>query len=159
MKKLLTVVLAVCFVIPLVANDPEEMTTNFENGSGRWKGDGRVREDETGNHAYVLKKRGPNIEVATFEVEFPDSSAYEIHYRVRAMPDGSGIEMRRGVRKPNGSGGFSDLKLEPNGEWVQTKFNARGGESKNDLERTIRLIFHRGEGEIQIDDIKIQKVP
>ncbi|MDF1812426.1 MAG: hypothetical protein P1V20_09430 [Verrucomicrobiales bacterium] len=136
------------------AADPEDLNCDFEGGMDRWRGDGRLTTDESGNRVCVLKKTNDRKKEIAHKIELPGAVSFEIHYRVRAMPGSENVVLRRSVRNPRGAG-FSGAELKPDGKWVSQKFNAKGEEGQRESDRIIAITFHEGEGEIQIDDIKV----
>jgi hypothetical protein len=51
--------------------------------------------------------------------------------------------------------GFSGSELKPDGVWIDQSFSVKGAEGERLSDRVIAIVFHEGEGVIQIDDIKV----
>ncbi len=64
----------VCF-----ADEPKDLNCDFENGMDRWRGDGRLREDEKGNRVCMLKKTGTRREEITHKIRLPGNLTFDIH--------------------------------------------------------------------------------
>lgn len=136
------------------ADEAKDLNCDFESGMGKWRGDGRLRDDEKGNKVCQLKKQGSRRAEITHKIELPGDLAFDIHYRVRAMPGSTKVKVRHSVRNPKGAG-FVTRDLKADGQWVDMKFTAKAEEGERKSDRVIAIIFYEGEGLIQIDDIKV----
>ncbi len=137
------------------ADEPKDLNCDFENGMDRWRGDGRLREDEKGNRVCMLKKTGTRREEITHKIRLPGNLTFDIHYRVRAMPGGEKVRIRHAVKDLKGGAGFVTKDLVADGKWVEMKFGAKAAEGDRKSDRTVAIIFHEGKGVIEIDDIKV----
>ncbi len=137
-----------------LADDPKDLNCDFESGLNKWRGDGRLKDDEKGNKVCQLKKKGKRGAEITHKIELPGNLTFDIHYRVRAMPGSKNVKVRHSVRNPKGAG-FVTKDLKADGQWVDMKFSAKAAEGDRKSDRIIGISFHEGEGIIQIDDIKV----
>jgi len=137
-----------------LADDPKDLNSDFESGLGKWRGDGRLKTDEKGNKVCELKKKGKRTVEITHKIELPGNLAFDIHYKVRAMPGSKNVKLRRAVRNFGGAG-FSGGELVADGKWVEQKFVAKAGVGDRKSDRVIALVFLEGEGVVQIDDIRV----
>jgi len=137
-----------------LADDPKDLNCDFESGLNKWRGDGRLKDDEKGNKVCQLKKKGKRRAEITHKIELPGNLAFDIHYRVRAMPGSKKVRVRHSVRNPKGAG-FVTKDLNADGQWVDMKFSAKAAEGDRKSDRIIGIAFYEGEGVIQIDDIKV----
>ncbi|MFK5922811.1 MAG: hypothetical protein QM496_11585 [Verrucomicrobiota bacterium] len=136
------------------ADEPKDLNCDFESGMEKWRGDGRLKDDGKGNKVCQLKKKGSRRREITHKIELPGNLAFDIHYRVRAMPGSTNVKVRHSVRNPKGAG-FVTKDLKADGQWVDMKFSAKAAEGDRKSDRIIGITFHEGEGIIQIDDIKV----
>jgi len=137
-----------------LADDPKDLNCDFESGLGKWRGDGRLRTVEGGNKVCELKKKGKRTAEITHKIEIPGKLAFDIHYKVRAIPGSKNVKLRRAVRNAGGAG-FSGGELVADGKWVEQKFGVKAGAGDRKSDRIIALVFIEGEGIIQIDDIRV----
>lgn len=141
-------------VVVVFADEPQDLNCDFESGMKKWRGDGRLKEDEKGNKVCQLKKRGKRRAEITHKIELPGNLTFDIHYRVRALQGSKNVKVRHSVRNPKGAG-FVTKDLEADGKWVNMKFGAKAAEGDRKSDRIIAITFYEGEGIIQIDDIKV----
>ena len=136
------------------ADDFKDFNCDFENGLGKWRGNGSLRTDEKGNKVCELKKKGKRIAEITHQIEIPGDLIVDIHYRVRAMRGSRNVRIRRAIRNKGGSL-YSGGDLVADGKWVEQKIGVKAGAGDRKSSRIIALIFLMGEGVIQIDDIRV----
>lgn len=157
--KLPKIYLSIFFLLPslLTAQDASNMACDFESGMNGWSGTGKIITDETGqNKVYSLKKTGDKTVELSHPVTVPKNGHVEIRFRVRGMPGGKEMRLRKAIRSSKGSGFFGH-KIEPDGKWSYRVHGSRDKDGKGPFERTLALVFLAGEGEIQIDDIQVTK--
>lgn len=130
---------------------------DFEGGRSKWKGDGRVVDDGTGNHVIELEARKGKVREITHEIELDDSREIIVHFRARVSEGSRPVDLRKAWRNPRGGAGFSGEKLDPDGQWKQCRTTYRKKDDKE--ERILAFVLLEGEeGTVQFDDFKIEIV-
>lgn len=102
MKSNLKASLASLCLLPMLcgAQNPQGMECDFENGIGGWTGDGAIVSDETGrNQVYSLKKSGGERPEINYTVIVPKNGHVKIRFRVRGMPGGKDLKLRKAPNK------------------------------------------------------------
>ncbi|MCF6314309.1 MAG: hypothetical protein L3J39_17810 [Verrucomicrobiales bacterium] len=154
MRCVLGMLCVVSLAVVVFAEEPQDLNCDFESGLKKWRGDGRLKEDEKGNKVCQLKKKGKRRAEITHKIELPGDLAFDIHYRVRALQGSEKVKVRHSVRNSKGAG-FVTKDLKGDGQWVDMKFSAKAAEGDRKSDRIIAIIFYEGEGVIQVDDIKV----
>ncbi len=133
---------------------PADLENDFSTGMDKWRGDGTLATLEDKNAVCELKKTSKRTQEITHKIELDPEKSYLVSLKVRALPGGEKIKFRMASRSNKGAG-FVTIDLEPDGKWLEKSITVKSTAEDRADDKVVALIFHEGEGVIQIDDIKV----